>query len=306
MQTEWLVTSGKIEIKDNLFTYIPQTAKNKYGQDERVPAYINSNIYFENGEITFKVSAKEHFALCQLILNTDAGSMYIGLNASGTLFGITKLDAITNRWDLLSGSSTSENLKLETEYEINISVNGSIITLFINNIKVAETVQETRQSQIAIAFSSSEEIVMKDFKVIPIQPTAFVIMQFSEEYNELYKEVIKPLCEEFGLICERADDFFTTTVIIQDIIQSIMTASVVIAEITPDNPNVFYEVGYSHAINKPTILLCDRKRDKLPFDLSSFRTLFYENSIAGKTRVEQKLRKYLETIFRQHSIHKSK
>ncbi|HNU88170.1 MAG TPA: hypothetical protein PKJ94_07765, partial [Ferruginibacter sp.] len=82
-----------------------------------------------------------------------------------------------------------------------------------------------------------------------------------------------------------------------DIIKSIKESSLIIADITPDNPNVFYEVGYSHAIDKPTILLCDKKRSKLPFDLTSFRTLFYENSIAGKTQVEQRLRKYLDNLF---------
>ncbi|KAA6328711.1 hypothetical protein EZS27_022415 [termite gut metagenome] len=110
-------------------------------------------------------------------------------------------------------------------------------------------------------------------------------------------EVIKPVCEEFKLKCERADENYATSLILQDVINSIINASIIIAEITPDNPNVFYEVGYSHAINKPTILLCDKKRPKLPFDLSGFRTLFYDNSISGKTRVETHLRKYLQNIF---------
>jgi len=170
--------------------------------------------------------------------------------------------------------------------------------LFVNDIQVATCIHEVRQNQIQIAFSSSEEIIIKDFKVLKVKPKAFVVMQFSEEYNELFNEVIKPVCEDFGLECERADDYYTTNMIIEDIISSITSASVVVADITPDNPNVFYEVGYSHAISKPTILLCDKKRSKLPFDLSSFRTLFYDNTIAGKTQVENKLRKYLQTIFR--------
>ena len=96
---------------------------------------------------------------------------------------------------------------------------------------------------------------------------------------------------------ERADEFYTATPIIKDIVKSIKEASVIIAEITPDNPNVFYEVGYAHAINKPTILLSDKTRGKLPFDISGFRTLFYENSIAGKSAVEKNLKKFLENIF---------
>ena len=94
----------------------------------------------------------------------------------------------------------------------------------------------------------------------------------------------------------RADDMYTNSLILEDITKNIREASVVIADITVDNPNVFYEVGYAHAINKPTILLSDKKRAKLPFDVSGFRTLFYENSIGGKRAVEENLSKYLQNL----------
>ena len=78
---------------------------------------------------------------------------------------------------------------------------------------------------------------------------------------------------------------------------SIQNSAVIIADITPDNPNVFYEIGYAHALKKPTILLCDKAlRDRLPFDVSGFRTIFYDNSIGGKRRVEEKLEVYLQNI----------
>jgi len=100
-------------------------------------------------------------------------------------------------------------------------------------------------------------------------------MQFTESFNTLYEEVIKPVCREFGYQAVRADDRFNSGLIINEIIQSIQDASIVIADITPKNPNVYYEVGYAHALNKPTILLSDKTQDKLPFDVSGFRTLFY-------------------------------
>jgi len=121
-------------------------------------------------------------------------------------------------------------------------------------------------------------------------------MQFTSEFNTLYEEVIKPTCRSFGFEVIRADDNYNSGLIIDDIVRSIREASVVIADITPNNANVFYEVGYSHGIGKPTILLSDRQREKLPFDISGFRTLFYDNSIGGKTTVEEKLRKHLENI----------
>ena len=76
----------------------------------------------------------------------------------------------------------------------------------------------------------------------------------------------------------RADDIYKSGLIINDIARSIEEASVIIADITTDNPNVFYEVGYAHGIKKETILLSDRTRETLPFDVAGFRTLFYDNT----------------------------
>jgi tripartite-type tricarboxylate transporter receptor subunit TctC len=69
------------------------------------------------------------------------------------------------------------------------------------------------------------------------------------------------------------------------------------AEITEPNQNVFYELGYAHGKNKPTILLAEKGR-QLPFDVRGYRCLFYENSIGGKQKIEDGLRKHLQAIFR--------
>ena len=46
--------------------------------------------------------------------------------------------------------------------------------------------------------------------------------------------------------------------IIADLVRQIFESKIVIAEITPANANVYYEVGFAHAMNKPTILFADR------------------------------------------------
>lgn len=83
--------------------------------------------------------------------------------------------------------------------------------------------------------------------------------------------------------------------IIQDISKHINESKFIIADISPINANVFYEVGYAHALNKPTILIAE-KDTRLPFDVSSFRTLFYENTIGGKNKLENGLRKHIKAI----------
>ena len=52
---------------------------------------------------------------------------------------------------------------------------------------------------------------------------------------------------------------------------------------SPVNANVFYELGYAHALNKPTILLANRLTEELPFDISGYRVIFYDDRLAAAT-----------------------
>lgn len=98
----------------------------------------------------------------------------------------------------------------------------------------------------------------------------------------------------------RADEISNSTFILEDIIRSLQTASIIIADITPNNPNVFYELGFAHAIGKDVILLCEKeKRSSLPFDVSAYRTIFYENTMLGKDKIEGELNKYVREILKK-------
>ncbi|SDW64703.1 Nucleoside 2-deoxyribosyltransferase [Hydrobacter penzbergensis] len=294
-QTNWITISGKAEVKDNTIKYKSETFKNQLAKEEILSSVVKSNISFDNGEISFKIISKSQYGRCQVIFNyDDAPMILVGLNVNNGLYGITKYNRSNNNFEPLSITGMQETFQSKQEYAFKIKVYGSIIELFVNDVLVSTAYEQLNQSQITFFFSSTDEIMVRDIRISTKKPKAFIVMQFTEEYNQLYNEVIKPVVEEFGFECERADEAHTTNPILQDIIQSIRQSSVIIADITPNNPNVFYEVGYAHATSKPTILLCDRKRDKLPFDISGFRTLFYDNTIAGKTAVEKRLKKYLE------------
>jgi len=114
-------------------------------------------------------------------------------------------------------------------------------------------------------------------------------MQFSTKFHGIYAEVIKQICLEFDIEIKNIGEEFGPGLIIEDIATAINESKFVIADITPGNPNVFYEVGYAHALQKPTILLAE-KDTRLPFDVSGFRTIFYEDSIVRKRSIEDGLR----------------
>jgi hypothetical protein len=77
-------------------------------------------------------------------------------------------------------------------------------------------------------------------------------MQLSDDgFQELYEQVIQEVAKEFGfgLVAKHAGDLPGPGLIIEDIATAIIASKIVIAEITVPNQNVFYELGYAHALN---------------------------------------------------------
>ncbi len=298
----WIQTRGNFfRIEKSVIKYIPSEDLAGFSHEKlkrtKYTGQIKSSQYFESGAIHFKLNLLEdNEAFFNLLFSNR--EVQVALNSTQTIkaFSIKGL-RINNKSNIYTRNVDKSSIKKNYDYEVEISVNGSIVKVSVDGIQILSTnVQVIVRDQIKIVVRSKSELLIKDFVIKTQRPKVFVVMQFSEEYNQLYSQVIKPVCEEYGYECLRGDEYFTTGTIIKDIIDAINESAIIIADITPNNPNVFYEVGYSHALNKPTILLSDKKRDKLPFDVSGFRTLFYDNTIGGKSEVEDRLRKHLESI----------
>ncbi|MHC1574390.1 MAG: hypothetical protein ACXQTY_01095 [Candidatus Methanogasteraceae archaeon] len=134
--------------------------------------------------------------------------------------------------------------------------------------------------------------------------TAFVIMPFDDEIaNDAYKLSTKPVCKEFDLDVQSADEIFTPNPILDDIVASIEESTVVIADISGKNPNVFYELGMSHMLKRTqTILITHEEYNGTPFDIAHFRIIKYENIISGKAIYEKQLRKTLRHLLRDYKV----
>ncbi|MGC4034921.1 MAG: hypothetical protein QM764_03095 [Chitinophagaceae bacterium] len=107
----------------------------------------------------------------------------------------------------------------------------------------------------------------------------FVLMPFTNDFNDIYQYGIKESCKDAGTYCERVDEQIFHESILERIYNQIAKADVIIADMTGRNPNVFYEVGYAHALNKPTILLTQKSED-IPFDLKHFPHIVYDGKIS--------------------------
>ena len=109
---------------------------------------------------------------------------------------------------------------------------------------------------------------------MPEQHTAFVIMPFDDDFQPVYQDVIKPPLESIGFGVSRADDIESQQNILRDIVEGINASDLVIADLSGNNPNVFYELGLAHALKKPVLLLT-QSIDQVPFDLQSYRIFEY-------------------------------
>lgn len=297
-----IIQGENTTVKNGIVTYNPTfedlppsfDGKKTPEKKQALSSDIRTNHNFSQGIIKFKFKAENKKTGVIIIDdNNDNNDWNAGLSYSAESFIIRD----SNKKNYSTSGNINQFDKNE-EISIRFELFGSNAKLFVNDILFCESIINNISSPLTFRITSNGKVVLYDIEIESVKPKLFIVMQFSEEYNAFYKDVIKPISEEKGFECVRADEFHTSTPILTDIIKSIKESSAIIAEITPNNPNVFYEIGFAHAIEKPTILICDRNRDKLPFDLSSFRTLFYENSIAGKTKVESSLRKYLENILK--------
>jgi hypothetical protein len=92
----------------------------------------------------------------------------------------------------------------------------------------------------------------------------FVIMPFGPPFDRYFKNVFVPAIEDAGLQAIRADSIFLPSAIMQDIWRFVNEARVLVADLTGRNPNVFYELGLAHALQKPVILVTNNFDDVRP------------------------------------------
>lgn len=297
---EFLESDDKVVFKGNSREY-----HTKDGIDSIEGADIGNLLfakYFSGGKVTADIEFTDisKNPSCELIIyynkeGNNTRMITVGLLSGPVMFEIREFDG--NSWTLHNASGDGKNLRSGKVYRLEVTLAGSKVNLSVDGVNIFTTVlpHTLQQSQVGIWCQSYHDIIIHSYDVSAELPKAFIVMQFKSPYNELYNEVIKCVCKEMGFKAIRVDECFNSSMVISDIVNLIAESKVIIAEITPQNPNVYYEVGYAHALNKPTILLAETT-EKLPFDISPFRVLVYENSISGKAQVEEGLRKHLREI----------
>ena len=92
-----------------------------------------------------------------------------------------------------------------------------------------------------------------------------------------------------GLLCERTDMVAFTGDVLNRIRERIETATLVIADVTGANANVYLEVGYAWGTKRPTLILA-KQGEQLKFDIQGQKCIFYKNITDLAKRLTTELR----------------
>jgi hypothetical protein len=111
------------------------------------------------------------------------------------------------------------------------------------------------------------------FVIGPIGPEGSEIRRRADQ---MLRYVITPAASHFGYVVTRADQISEPGVITSQIIQRILEDPLVIADLSGQNPNVFYELALRHAIRRPVVQIISAD-ERLPFDVAATRTIFVDH-----------------------------
>ena len=120
-------------------------------------------------------------------------------------------------------------------------------------------------------------------------------MPFEEEFDGIYDFLIYEPFSEAGYDVVRADDILNQRNILEDIIQSIVSSDLIVADLSTNNPNVFYELGLAHAFHKNVILLAQNVAE-VPFDLRSYRIITYSTHFTKMNSARIEIDKYIVNL----------
>jgi hypothetical protein len=243
MPIQWIPLLGNFEIRDETIVF---TGSSIVGEDGKTTAAVGnllSNQFFGGGTIEASIEFVEigMETGCGLILHYQPATYSFVEAQLGSTGFCSVWTFANNRWTPHGQAGDARQIKAGRPYRLRVNAVGSSVNMWADDVHLltATLPFPLPRGQAGIWCRSLGGIRIRNFTVEAKRPTAFVVMQFTAPYNELYAEVIKPVCEELGLTAVRLDETFGPGVIIRDIERQILEAQVIIADITPANSNVY-------------------------------------------------------------------
>ena len=164
----------------------------------------------------------------------------------------------------------------------------------IELLEIADLRQRVRGKTAALSTALKEveeEERQQSFRPRPTR--IFVAMPFTRALNDVYLLGVREVAERLGCVVERADEVEHNGYIVSVVQERVRTSDILIADTTARNPNVFYEVGYAHALGKATVLICQEGED-IPFDIKAVNHIIYGSIVELREKLERRLHSMLK------------
>jgi hypothetical protein len=130
----------------------------------------------------------------------------------------------------------------------------------------------------------------------------FVIQPFDNggKFDKRYSDIYEPAIKSAGLNAYRIDKDPSVRNIVDDIENKIQNSQICLADISIDNPNVWYELGYAYASGKDVVMVCDDSRSKYPFDIQHRSIIPFKSDAPSdfeelSKKITEKIKSYLST-----------
>ncbi len=134
-----------------------------------------------------------------------------------------------------------------------------------------------------------------DIPEAPIDPMLIsVMMPFNASMKPVYT-AIEAAATATGYKCQKADDIWEHSAVIQDIFSLIFRSFIVVCDFSGRNANVFYEAGVAHTLGKHVVPISQSDGD-IPFDLRHHRQLNYLGNGEGLRDLETRLAERFRTL----------
>lgn len=226
--------------------------------------------------------------------NTDGGILLIGVDDKGNIIGLSdkEADHAIHRLRKISSSllpypASVGKISIQSKNVVYAKVDKVPEPLFPVMTATAKLLSRNKSHNIGFHISTfgTENLSVKANKKI----NAFIAMSFREEEEPAlvdYYKAMKRAVESTGLpiMLRRVDLIEGDYEISQKIMDEIDRAQILIADLTLNGRNVYFELGYARA-KKCQIIQTARKDTLLEFDIRNWKTLFYRNA----TELEEKL-----------------
>ena len=251
----------------------------------------------ESSKVEFKSMFPSNHVIASYLTafaNTDGGIMFFGIGDNGEILGLSdyRVESAINRLKRIHDSLSLLSIDIG-----NFEVDSKKIAYAI--------VEKAPQSMSPIMTSRGEIYIRQGHEVIRLSKsksdkeisshkyikrvTIFIAMSFREEEEPSLVDYFKAMERALKLTNLPMDIIRVDIVegdyeISQKIMSEIDKSEIVIADLTLNSANVYYELGYARA-KKCYIIQTARKDTVLEFDIQNWRTLFYRNA----TELEEKL-----------------